>query len=355
MIMSFIRDQRSSRGDLAAGSEHSIFQRDVADHDCPIVLEPGLLPLLGHGDSDRSRRFAEFFAAEIRNPHTRAAYLRAVIHFGAWCDACGIADLAEVTPVTVAAYIEHLIQTPSSKTGTQRSMPTVKQALAALRRLFDYLVVGQVLQSNPALSVRGPKYSVLSGKTPALDPEQVRQLFASIETSTLIGLRDRAIIAVMAYGFARIGAVVQMRVEDYHQRGKRWHFRLREKNAKVLTMPAHHSAEECVDAWIQAAGIADCRKSPLFRSLDRWGRIRDTGMTQNDAYRMVKRRARAAGLPDSTRNHTFRATSCTTYLSSGGKLEHAQRMMGHSDPRTTKAYDHSSEKLTLDEVEKITY
>jgi site-specific recombinase XerD len=260
-----------------------------------------------------------------------------------------------VTPIVVAAYIKFLRESKSERPRVDRSKPTVKQALSALRRLFDYLVVDHVMEVNPALSVRGPKHVVTTGKTSHLEPEQMRQLFASIDSSTLIGLRDRALIAIMAYGFARVGAVVAMRVEDYFQMGKRWHFRLHEKNSKVLAMPAHHTAEEFVDAYLNAVGIGWEKKSPLFRSMTRWGRVNRTAMTENDAYRMVKKRAKAAGLPYTTKNHTFRTTSCTTYLANGGKLEKAQQMMGHSDPRTTKLYDHTDDKLTLDEVEKIAY
>lgn len=302
-----------------------------------------------------SRRFLEFFAADIRNAHTRRAYVRSCRQFLVWCETRGIPTLQTVSPMVIAAYIEWLGMDRIHGDGHGYAAPSVKLSLAALRRLFDYLVVGQVIPLNPALSVRGPRFSVSKGRTAPLEPEQVRELFASIDSSSLIGVRDRALIAVMAYAFARVGAVVKMRVEDYVQRGKRWHFRLHEKNGKELVMPAHHTAEEHLDAYVSAAGISDEKKGPLFRTVDRGGKLTMNAMTTNDAFRMVRRRALNAGLPCTTGNHTFRATSATTYLANGGRLEHAQRMMGHSDPRTTKMYDHTSDKLTLDEVEKILY
>ena len=298
--------------------------------------------------------FLEFFAADIRNTHTRRAYVRACRDFFAWCETRGLTHLRMISPMVVAAYIEWL-GAPRAVAQQSYAPPSVKLSLAALRRLFDYFVVRQLMPLNPALSVRGPRFSVTRGATSPLEPEQVRELFAAIDASSVVGLRDRALIAVMAYAFARVGAVVRMRVEDYVQRGKRWHFRLHEKNGKELVMPAHHSAEEHLDAYLAAAGIADERKGPLFRTVNRAGQLTMNAMTTNDAYRMVRRRALSAGLPGTTGNHTFRATSATTYLANGGRLEHAQRMMGHSDPRTTKMYDHTSDKLTLDEVEKITY
>jgi site-specific recombinase XerD len=306
------------------------------------------------GDAAASR-FLEFFAADIRNAHTRRAYVRSCGHFLGWCESHGIRDLAAVTPIVVASYVEWLGMDGQIAGGCGYALPSVKLSLAALRRMFDYLVVGQIVPVNPALSVRGPRFSVTKGRTAPLEPDQVRELFASIDAATTAGLRDRALIAVMAYAFARVGAVVKMRVEDYFQRGKRWHFRLHEKNGKELVMPAHHSAEEHLDAYLSSTGITDQKKGPLFRTLSRSGTLSTHAMSTNDAFRMVRRRALAAGLPASTGNHTFRATSATTYLANGGRLEHAQRMMGHSDPRTTKMYDHTLDKLTLDEVEKITY
>jgi site-specific recombinase XerD len=118
-----------------------------------------------------------------------------------------------VEAVTVAAYIEQL--------SNQTSKPTVKQHLAAIRQLFDYLTTGGILEVNPAASVRGPKYVVKRGKTPVLSAEEARRLLDSIETNTLIGLRDRALIATMVYSFARVGATVTMRVGDYFQHRKR--------------------------------------------------------------------------------------------------------------------------------------
>ena len=88
--------------------------------------------------------------------------------------------------------------------------------------LFDWLVTDQVVATNPAHSVRGPKHVVKTGKTTVLTGEEARELLDSIDTSTLVGLRDRALISVMTFAFARIGAVVGMRVEDYYPKGKCW-------------------------------------------------------------------------------------------------------------------------------------
>ena len=161
-----------------------------------------------------ARRFLEFFAAQIRNKNTRMAYYRAACHYFAWVEQHQIGELADIEPIHVAAYIE-VLQTTAAK-------QTVKLHLAAIRMLFDWLIIGQVLAVNPAHAVRGPKHVVKRGKTPVLTEEQARGLIQSLDTSTLVGLRDRALIGVMTYAFARIGAVVAMKVEDCYPEGKRW-------------------------------------------------------------------------------------------------------------------------------------
>ncbi len=161
------------------------------------------VPALFSPDPSTARRTLEFFTADIRNPNTRRAYARAGADFAGWCSDRGLTDLQDVEPVHVATYVEQLKLAP----------PSIKQRLAALRRLFDWLVVGQVIPTNPATSVRGPRYSSRKGKTPVLSAEEVRELVDSIDPSTPIGLRDRALIGLMVYTFARVGAAVQMRGE----------------------------------------------------------------------------------------------------------------------------------------------
>src|SRR5258706_3452072 len=164
--------------------------------------------------------------------------------------------------------------------------------------LFDWLVTGGIVATNPAHAVRGPKHVVKRGKTPVLMPEEARALLDSIDTSTVVGLRDRALISVMTFTFARVGAAVDMRVEDYYSQGKRWWVRLHEKGGKRHEMPSHHTLEAYLDAYLDRAGIRDSSKSPLFRSAI-WhaGVLTENPMHRVDAYRMIQRRAAAMGLP----------------------------------------------------------
>jgi len=320
-----------------------------------VVLEPrqvrrtapaGLPALITGADAKTRRRFVEFFAANIRNPNTRRAYLRAVTDFFTWCEQHQLEDLASIQPVHVAAYIEELLR--------RQAKPSVKQSLAAIRMLFDWLVIGQIVPMNPATSVRGPKHVVKKGKTPVLSAEEARQLFNSIDASHVVGLRDRALIGMMTYTFARVGAVLGMRVEDYYPQGKRWWVRLHEKGGKQHEMPAHHKLEAYLDEYIQQAGIAQDRKGFLFRTaVGKTKTLSDRPMAQVDVYRMIRRRARDAGILTPIGCHTFRATGITNYLENGGTLEKAQFMAAHESARTTGLYDRRGDEVTLDEVERI--
>ena len=254
--------------------------------------------------------------------------------------------LADVGPLQLAAYVELL--------GRGRSPPTVKQHLAAIRMLFDWLVIGQAVPANPALHVRGPRHSVETGRTPMPTREEARALLAAIPTDSLVGLRDRALVAALLYTFSRVSALTAMRVEDYYPVGKQWWVRRREKGGKEHAMPANPTLQGYLDAYLEAAGIEGDRKGPLFRSAaGRTGRLTDKAMSRTDVFRMVRRRAEAAGVATRIGCHSWRARGITAYLENGGLLEHAQRMAAHASARTTKLYDRRGETMTAEEVGKI--
>ena len=249
----------------------------------------------------------------------------------------------------------------------QLAPATVKQHLAALRVLFDWLVTGQVLELNPAHAVRGPKYSLQKGKTPVLTATEARSLLDSIRTvrtvqrgggpeteePLLVGLRDRALIGAMVYTFARVSAVLRLRVRDYFLQGRRGWLRLHEKGGKEHAVPCHHKLELYLDSYL-AAGIAEDLDGPLFRTAaGRTGLLTAKPLWQQDAYRMIQRRAKAAGIQTRIGNHTFRATGITAYLKNNGALETAQHIANHQSPRTTMLYDRRQEEISLDEVERI--
>jgi site-specific recombinase XerD len=238
-----------------------------------------------------SERFWEFFTANIRNRNTRRAYYNAACRFSEWCEDHGIDDLARVRPIHVAAFIEELLQ--------ELSKPSVKQHLAALRMLFDWLVVGHIINVNPAHAVRGPKHSVRKGKTPVLTAEEARTLLDSIpatrtvklkggekkELPCVVGLRDRALIGLMVFTFARVGAAVAMKVEDYFIQGRRGWVRLHEKGGKRHDVPANHNLDEYLEAYIKGAGLQTDPKGPQFRTaIGKSDALTHRPMSQADAW-----------------------------------------------------------------------
>jgi integrase/recombinase XerC len=308
---------------------------------------PPALPVLIAAAGDRaSYRFLEFFTARIRNPHTRRSYGRAVGDFLGWLERRGIHDIRQVNSFIVAAWVEDMQR--------EHPAPTVKQRLAAVRMLLDWLATGGVLEFNPATAVRGPKHSVKKGKTPVLAPEEARQLIDAIDISAPIGLRDRALIGLMVYSFGRVGAALAMTVEDVFTQNRRLWVRLHEKGGKEHAMPCHHNLEEYLIAYMDGCGLRDDPKAPLFRTIGRGtGQLTSRPLPQANAWAMVQRRAAQAEIATRIGNHTFRATGITAYLKNGGTLERAATMANHASTRTTQLYDQRSDDITLDEVERV--
>jgi site-specific recombinase XerD len=290
-------------------------------------------------------RTLEFFTAAINNANTRRAYGRAASDFFAWIEPHGLA-LETIGAVHVAAWVQHLQR--------HYEATSVKQQLAGLRMLLDYLVSGGVLPANPASAVRGPRHSARRGKTPILDAKQAGGLLASIPEDNIAGLRDRALIGLMTYSFARIGAALGMSVRDVFRERNQLMVRLKEKGGKRHEMPCHHRLDEYLSLYIEAAGIGTDATGPLFRSIDRSSKgLSERPLTQVDAWRAVNRRAKAAGIEGQLCNHTFRGTGITAYLEAGGSLEQACSMANHADMRTTRLYDRRDDKVTRAGVELI--
>lgn len=333
---------------------------DAPGGESPIVLvESGLTPaeenlkllpdlILNAGASARFA-YEEFFQADIGNPATRRAYRQAVNRFLRCCASRDIA-LHQVTPAMVGDHLEML----KTKRGELASKPTRKLHLAALRHFFDRLVLRHAVALNPAASVRGPKHCVVEGRTAALSVQQARHVLATIDTHTVIGSRDRAIIAVLIYTAVRVGAVAKLRRRDFFTDGRQWLFRFDEKNGKERVIPARHDLEGFVKAYLALAGDAEL-SAPLFCSLRRGGiESRDHRVTPGDILRMVKRRLRRAHLPDGVLScHSFRATTITNLLEQGVALEDVQYLAGHADPRTTRLYDRRRREVTRNIVERI--
>lgn len=291
-------------------------------------------------------RFAweEFFYAEHHNPHTQVAYLRAVKRFLAWAENKGM-ELPAITPGMVGQYL----------VGLGGSVAKRNLHLSALRGFFDRLVNRHVVILNPAASVKGVKETVVEGKTPEITVEQARRLLASVDTATLIGMRDKAILATLAYTACRAGAVAKLRLGDFQFDGVQFVLRFREKGGKSREIPVRHDLEGFIRAYLEAAGISgEPKDRPLYRvGNGRSGKLGEKAMDSRVVCDLVKRRIKDAGLPSRLSPHSFRVAAITDLLTQGVPLEDVQYLAGHAEPRTTGLYDRRQKKVTRNIVERI--
>lgn len=315
-----------------------------------LVRWQGLPAIVEAAGESASRSFVEFFAATIRNSHTRKAYTTAVKEFFGFLQEAGARSLGKIEPVLVAAWVEQL--------ALRYSPQTVKQRLAAVRMLCDHLVRTGVLRVNPAAAVRGPRLTVRTGKTPALQVEEVRDLIYGMipgpPEASLRDLRDRALLGVMLYTFVRVDAAIGLRVRDYQVVRSRACFLVHEKGGQLRRVAVHSELVDLIDDWLEAAGHASDQDAPLLQSFaGRTGRLSGRPVTARDALRIVKARAGAAGLPDVFGSHSLRASGITLYLEAGGTLENAAAMAGHASTRTTQLYDRRRELAASSDIERI--
>ena len=215
------------------------------------------------------------------------------------------------------------------------------------------MVTGHVVSVNPASSVRGPRNVVRSGSlgTGARRGAPAARLD---RRTTPAGLRDRALISLLVYSFARIGAALAMKVEDVFTQNRRLWVRIHEKGGKDHPMPCHPNLEQALLAYLDGNGVENRPKDPLLRTIGRnTGELTRTSLPQANAHATIRRRAEAAGIKTKIGNHSFRATGITAYLKNGGTLEKAASVANHASTRTTQLYDRRRDELSLDEVERI--
>jgi len=277
--------------------------------------------------------------------HTLEFFTARIPNFCVWCDVHGVPLLGVTSPL-VAAYLQGLQQTLSPA--------SAKQHLAGLRHWMDWLTERGVLAVNPAASVRGPRHVVHEGKTPVLERDEARRLLASIDGSDVVSLRDKALLSVMLFSFARVGAVVKMRVRDFEDEASDAWLVLSEKGGKSRRLPAHHLVREALRAYVAAAELDARSKAPLFQSAPRVGAaLSGKALGRSDVWAMVKRRCLAGGLPSTICNHSFRATGITIHQENGGRIEDAAELAGHASTRTTQLYNRKLRKVARAEVERV--
>ncbi|QJX01351.1 tyrosine-type recombinase/integrase [Frigoriglobus tundricola] len=311
----------------------------------PAHLIPAVPAIVAAAGGAASYAYDEFFEGMIANPNTRTAYRHAVKQFLGWCAQHQL-GLTAIQPGHVGRY---MAQHPGS-------VATKKQHLAAIRKLFDQMVVRHAIALNPAASVRGERYAVTEGKTPMIPVEQARALIASLDVSAgVVSLRDRAVLGVLSFTAARSGAVAKLRVEDFYHDGTQWLLRFREKGGKDRPIPVRHDLEQWLREYTRAAGITEEQKGkPLFRAaVARSGRLSAKGLSYVYIWRLVKRRLKDAGLEKIFSPHSFRVKVATDLLTQGVPLEDVQHLCGHSDPRTTRIYDRRTKRVGRNLVERI--
>lgn len=309
--------------------------------------------------SARERLAWEEFIVGV-GPLTRIVYARAVQRFVRHLESLGLA-VASATPRHLANYVESLAAQPGHR--QQRptrcmAIRTRKQHLAAIRHFYHHLVQRHAAIINPAASVRSPRLIVERGETVAIRPEHIRQTLASIDTTMLIGQRDHAIITVLSFTAARVGAVAKLtrgsvRLDGVSPRPRDEVLILEEKNAKRRQLPLSGELREVLFRWLQRLGPGD-PDGPLFTSLCP-NRTPSRPLTSQDMLRMVRRRLCAAGFTDSNLScHSFRAGAATALLDSGLELTKVQDLLGHADPRTTRMYDARSRQVQSETMDRLT-
>ena len=314
-------------------------QEDSQTEAGEVLLAPFDL-LEGTSESTRAKTaetFLELLGARVRNPNTRNAYRVAWRSFLAFCSARQL-KLENVKAYHVGAWLD---QHPGSRS-------TQRQHLAAVRLLFDSLMMRGVVEYNPAARARPARLVRESSHTRVFEEAEIVAFLDSISPNSLKDIRDKAIFCVLLYSWCRVSALINLSVADYYERGgTRW-LRFQEKRGKEHEVPVHSKAKEAVDLWLERSHLASNRSAPLFPS---FAKNRETlnarRLDRRSVLKLVEKRAKASGTLKRVCCHSFRATGVTEYMNSGGTIELVQRIAGHPSPATTRIYDRSGEQLTL--------
>ena len=242
---------------------------------------------------------------------------------------------------------------------------TVGTIMSAVRTYLDACIAAGLLTTNVARAVRLPKVPSGRGATPVVAPSFVGRMLDMIPSGSEArpaDLRDRALIATMAYSLFRVSGAVRIRVGDYVMRGNLRYLVTLEKGSKTHEMPVHEVLAHYIDDYLTRAGLLDARgepvdpDAPLFQgSVPHTGVLTGRVYSRNASWKMIQRRAKAAGHFEKIGNHSLRATGITTYLENGGLLEEARKMANHASAETTRLYDRTTHAVDPDEVDKIRY
>ena len=304
--------------------------------------------ILSSSESKRakvSETLLNILEGRVRNSNTRKAYKAAWRSFFQFCSEYKL-ELHRVKPYHFGLWLKR-------HTG---SVATQRQHLAAVRLLFDHLLEKGVVDINPAARAKAPRLERESAHTPVFEENEIKTFLEAIKPDSLLDKRDKALFSTLVYSWARVSAVVGLNVEDYFERkGECW-LRLHEKRGKIHEVPVHSKARQAIDQWLLASNFDSNPSAPLFPAFGKNKKIPELRhMDRTSVWKLVQARARASGLEKRVCCHSFRATGITEYMNAGGSLDIAQRMAGHSQLSTTKIYDRSRDRLTMAEVEKVSF
>jgi integrase/recombinase XerD len=291
----------------------------------------------------------------IRNKNTRSAYKAAWRSFFIFCSEYKLDLDPSIKPYHIGMWLRR----------HPGSVATQRLHLAAIRLLFDQLLEKGIVDSNPAARAKPERLQRESAHTPVFEQEEMRAFLGSIQLDSPRGIRDKAMFSVLAYAWPRVSALVALTVEDYYQRKGDYWLRFREKRGKIHEVPVHLAAKEAIDRWLQVSGLSATPAAPLFPAFGKDKRsvelkqdpetLKFKHMDPSGVWKLVQTRARACGIQKRVCCHSFRATGITEFMNAGGTIDFAQRIAGHSHASTTKIYDRSLDRLTVAEINRISF
>jgi site-specific recombinase XerD len=277
----------------------------------------------------------QVWLASRKSARTRRAYHNDVAHFMRTFGIQTPEELRKIDHRAVMAW-ERLMR---EEQGSQAS--TVRRRLAALSSLFAHLVKFGVVEVNPARDVERPAINRREGMTLAFSQQQARKILDAPEHNTLLGLRDRAILAVgLQVGFRR-AEIASLKVGDFHMNRGYDALKVMRKGGKKGSLAIHPQAAQRIRDYLDVAGHGDDIEGPLFRPVRENQNAKESRrhLAPIAIDRVLRKYARSIGLERGYSAHSMRATFITTALDNGASLEDVQSAAGHADPSTTKLYD----------------
>jgi len=317
----------------------------------------GLIPpeILIHSGQSAIKLYNDYLHLSIRSDDSRQTYRSALSLFFRFCDTQGIKEILDIEPRHVRAYLDH-------RTKELGRVSSARTHYSAIKGFGQYCVEKQFLATNPAASVKYAFVNPRKGKTPIMSAEDVRSLLLSIpddvdctdKPAKQTDLRDKALVSLMAYTFARIGGILSARIGDLRYEENILWLDMIEKGSKSHSLPISGAPRAFLESYIRDCGLSD-KTAPLFQSANRNGKLTGKPYDRGNSRRMIASRAKKLGIAGNTKNHTFRATGITHFLEGGGRLDDAQDIANHSNSSTTRRYDRRSNQRLVEVLKQVDY